>query len=251
MELPANRSAGNFQPGSYAGDVSLVKLAGERLPAGQPRRCERGRGASACRGIETAQPFIAVLAPDSEAPRPDGGTGWPGLRLAVRPRRERWRAKIVCARRVDRAVFTVLKEHVGRAQATQVTGSEPVRGEGCGLLRYGGGGTRIHLHPTTAGHNTWIGLVTIPIPSGALLPVRVTNLLPSKHRAPPMSPTAIIGCIRSEWNIGEAAGALVAFAHERKLPGPRSREKPGTAWGVSRTGFGAWASRRLGPPGAF
>ena len=56
------------------------------------------------------------------------------------------------------------------------------------------------------------------IPLGALLPVRVTNLIAASKN---IGTTHITnGCYRLhpiEWNIGEAAGALAAFALERRL----------------------------------
>ena len=57
------------------------------------------------------------------------------------------------------------------------------------------------------------------IPLGALLPVRVDNLIAAGKN---LGTTHITnGCFRLhpvEWNIGEAAGALAAFALERRLP---------------------------------
>ena len=56
------------------------------------------------------------------------------------------------------------------------------------------------------------------IPLGALLPVRVENVLPACKN---LGVTAVTnGAFRvhpTEWNIGEAAGALAAYALERKL----------------------------------
>ena len=56
------------------------------------------------------------------------------------------------------------------------------------------------------------------IPLGALLPVRVTNLIAASKN---IGTTHITnGCYRLhpvEWNVGEAAGALAAFALERRL----------------------------------
>jgi hypothetical protein len=75
---------------------------------------------------------------------------------------------------------------------------------------------RIDLHPSTGGDN-YIDVASCPfeIPLGALLPVRVENLLPAGKN---LGTTHITnGCYRLhpvEWNIGEAAGALAAFAFE-------------------------------------
>jgi FAD dependent oxidoreductase len=76
------------------------------------------------------------------------------------------------------------------------------------------GSYRIDLHPSTGGD----GYIDVPsspfqIPLRALVPVRVRNLLPAGKN---LGTTHITnGCYRlhpTEWNIGEAAGALAAFA---------------------------------------
>jgi hypothetical protein len=78
------------------------------------------------------------------------------------------------------------------------------------------GSYRLDLHPSTGaqhGPRTYIDLETWPfqIPLGALLPVRVDNLIPASKN---IGTTHITnGCYRLhpvEWNVGEAAGALAA-----------------------------------------
>src|SRR5690606_17483688 len=112
----------------------------------------------------------------TEAPRHDGGTGYPGLRLrpdlvgtsdglAKRP-------YIREARRI-RAEFTVLEQHVG-VDASGGRGPEQFE-DSVGLGNY-----RIDLHPSTGGR-TYVDIDSYPfqIPLGALIPVRVENLLPA------------------------------------------------------------------------
>jgi hypothetical protein len=78
---------------------------------------------------------------------------------------------------------------------------------------------RIDLHPSTGGDN-YIDVEACPfeIPLGALLPRRITNLLPGSKN---IGTTHITnGCYRLhpvEWNIGEAAGLLAAHCLERGL----------------------------------
>ena len=64
------------------------------------------------------------------------------------------------------------------------------------------------------------------IPLGALIPVRMENLLPANKN---IGTTHITnGCYRLhpvEWNIGESAGLLVAFALNKKLIPRKVREK--------------------------
>ena len=75
------------------------------------------------------------------------------------------------------------------------------------------GSYRIDLHPSTGGDN-YVDIASLPfqIPLGALIPVRVENLLPAAKNLGVTHVTN--GCFRLhpvEWNIGEAAGALAAF----------------------------------------
>jgi hypothetical protein len=71
---------------------------------------------------------------------------------------------------------------------------------------------RIDLHPSTGG-DTYIDVASCPfqIPLGALIPVRLRNLLPAGKN---IGTTHITnGCYRLhpvEWNVGEVAGALAA-----------------------------------------
>jgi hypothetical protein len=65
------------------------------------------------------------------------------------------------------------------------------------------------------------------IPLGALLPVRVVNLIAGAKN---IGTTHITnGCYRLhpvEWNVGEAAGALAAFAIENEVAPAAVRQKP-------------------------
>ena len=151
----------------------------------------------------------------TEAPRHDGGFGYPGLRLrkdvlgtedglAMYPYlRESRRIK---------AEFTVLEQHIsgeveGRTEATKFEDSV---GIGC---------YRIDLHPST-GLNTYIDISALPfqIPLGSLIPIRVKNLLPANKN---IGTTHITnGCYRLhpvEWNIGEAVGYLASYCIENNV----------------------------------
>lgn len=165
----------------------------------------------------------------TEAPRPDGGTGYPGLYL--RPDlvgTEDGLAKYPYIResRRIRAVFTVTELHVGAA-ARGVKRGEPGVGERF-FDSVGVGCYRIDLHPST-GYDNYIDIDSLPfqIPLGALLPVRVRNLLPACKN---LGVTHITnGCYRLhpvEWNIGEAAGALAAFCLDRGVEPHQVREQP-------------------------
>ncbi len=145
----------------------------------------------------------------TEAPRPDGGQGYPGLRLRsdVTGTLDGL-AKSVYVRESRRiqAEFTVLEQHVGVKARQGKIGAE-IFPDSVGIGSY-----RIDLHPST-GNRTYVDISSWPfqIPLGALIPLRVENLLPACKN---LGVTHITnGCYRLhpvEWNIGEAAGALAA-----------------------------------------
>jgi len=155
----------------------------------------------------------------TEAPRHDGGTGYPGLK--IRPEivdTPDGLAKAVYIResRRIRAEFTVREEHVGVEQRRQmgITENGPAQfHDSVGVGYY-----RIDLHPSTA-PRTYVDISSWPfqIPLGALIPQRVENLLPANKN---IGTTHITnGCYRLhpvEWNIGEAAGALAAWSLNRE-----------------------------------
>jgi hypothetical protein len=160
----------------------------------------------------------------TEAPRPDGGVGYPGLRLrgdivggtpdGLAP------APYVRASRRIRAEFTVVEQHI----------AYPLRPDGPELFgdSVGTGCYRIDLHPRVSGGGYLdLGCWPFQIPLGAMIPVRIENLLPGGKN---LGVTHITnGAYRVhpvEWNVGEAAGLLAAFCHERNLT-PRSvRNRP-------------------------
>jgi hypothetical protein len=152
----------------------------------------------------------------TEAPRLDGGIGYPGLKLrgditgtkhglALYP-------YIRESRRI-RAEFTVLEQHIG------VTAREGLQGAEIFHDSIGIGSYRIDLHPST-GQRNYVDVSNWPfqIPLGALIPVRMENMLPANKN---IGTTHITnGCYRLhpvEWNIGEAAGALAAHCLNQKL----------------------------------
>ncbi len=144
----------------------------------------------------------------TEAPHPDGkAQGYPGLR--PRPDvvgTEDGLAKSLYIResRRIRAETTVCEQHVSSALRDKAEVFPDSVGIGC---------YRIDLHPSTGGDNyVDIGCCPFQIPLGALIPVRLDNLLPACKN---LGVTHITnGAYRLhpvEWAIGEAAGALAAF----------------------------------------
>jgi hypothetical protein len=186
---------------------------------------EAERANSLFRARELTLCFVHWM--QTEAPRPDGKTGYPGLRLCPEvlgtPDGVAAAAYVRESRRIA-AEFTVLETHVGveacpgadRAQAFPDT-----VGIGC---------YRIDLHPSSAGRG-YLDIATYPfqIPLGALLPQRLDNLLAAGKCLGVTHVTN--GCYRLhpvEWNIGEAAGALAAFCLTRQIPPRAVRNTPDT-----------------------
>ncbi|MFC7619831.1 FAD-dependent oxidoreductase [Microlunatus sp. GCM10028923] len=196
-----------FRPGFLASDVTLVNwpmidyLDGSLIGADEQERQRHLAGAR-----ELSRSMLYWL--QTEAPRPDGGTGWPGLRLRgdVLGTEDGF-AKLPYIRESRRlaARTTIVEQDLSYA----------VRGD-AGARSYpdsvGVGMYRIDLHPSTGGDN-YIDVASCPfqIPLGALLPVRVTNVLAAAKN---LGTTHITnGCYRLhpvEWNVGEVAGRLAA-----------------------------------------
>jgi hypothetical protein len=166
----------------------------------------------------------------TEAPRPDNGQGWPGLRLRKDIMgTEDGLAKYPYIRESRRikAQFTVLEEHVGMENRSLVTGKKSGNTAADFYDSIGIGYYHIDLHPSCAGNN-YIDFDSLPfqIPLGALIPERIENLIPANKN---IGTTHITnGCYRLhpvEWNIGESAGSLVAFALNRKVIPRAVRER--------------------------
>lgn len=197
-----------FRPGFYPSDVCLVNwpmidyLEGDLLTSSSQDRIQhldaaRNLSLSMMRWMQT------------EAPRPDGGTGWPELRL--RPDLTGTSDGLAMApyiresRRI-RSLHTIVETEVSANHRPGDILAERYE-DSVGVGYY-----RIDLHPTTAGDN-YHDVPSLPfrIPLGALVPVRMINLLPACKN---IGTTHITnGCYRLhpvEWNIGEAAGLLAA-----------------------------------------
>jgi hypothetical protein len=222
---------GNFRPGIYAGDTTLVNwpqndyLLGPLV--GVPE-------AEAAQHVQRAKQLSLSLLywMQTEAPRPDGGNGFPGLRLREDLLgTEDGLAKypyVREARRIE-GLFTVTEEHVGLQNRVEVSGqteSDVIAADFPDTV--GVGSYHIDLHPSTAGNN-YVDFAALPfqIPLGCLIPRRLENLLPANKN---IATTHITnGCYRLhpvEWNIGESVGCLVAFALKKKTLPRAVRESP-------------------------
>lgn len=215
----------NFKPGFMKSDITLVNWPQNDYMLGNLIDVSEKEFKATVEGAKQLNlSFLYWL--QTEAPRPDGGQGWKGLRLrndvmgtedgmAMYP-------YIRESRRI-KAEFTVLEEHVGAENRKQVAGEK----EGVKAASFsdsvGTGYYHIDLHPSNRGDN-YIDFPSLPfqIPLGALLPQRVNNLLPANKN---IGTTHITnGCYRLhpvEWSIGEAVGMLISYSVDKKIL-PRS-----------------------------
>jgi hypothetical protein len=213
----------NFLPGTYAGDICLVNWP--QIDYWLGNLCEVEESEAAEHVARAKQLSLSMLYwMQTEAPRPDGGLGWPGLRLrrdVVGTADGLAKFPYVRESRRIRAEFTVVEQHVGSEARMAETGcsrdevtAEPFP-DSVGVGSYG-----LDLHPSSGGDN-YIDISSLPfqIPMGALIPRRMENLLPACKN---LGVTHITnGCYRLhpvEWNIGESAGALAAYAMDEKEP---------------------------------
>ena len=159
--------------------------------------------------------FSLVYWLQTEAPRLDGGKGFPGIRLRgdiLGTADGLAKAPYIRESRRIKALYTITEHDV----------SKELRGDE-GIKRYedsiGVGSYSLDLHPTVKTHRTfYIPNYPFEIPLGSLIPVRITNLLPACKN---IGMTQIAGgCYRLhpvEWNIGESAGYLAAYAIQQGI----------------------------------
>ncbi len=206
----------NFTAGAFLSDISLVNWPQNDYWLGNLHNVSADEAArNLARAKQLSLSLLYWLQTDG---------GWRGLRL----RRdvtgtEDGLAKYPYIRESRRiqAEFTVLEQHVG-ASARKETDAE-VFPDSVGIGSY-----RIDLHPSTGGTN-YIDISSLPfqIPLGALIPKRIENLLPACKN---LGVTHITnGCYRLhpvEWNIGESAGCVAAYAIRNKTTPRAVRNTP-------------------------
>ena len=224
-------SRNNFSAGTYAGDITVVNWPQNDYMLGSLIDVPENEFK---KHVDNARQLSLSLLYwlQTEVPRPDGGQGWPGLRLRADVMgTEDGLAKYPYVRESRRiqAVFTVLEEHVGAANRAMITGKQTGNAAAEFYDSVGVGYYHIDLHPSNKGNN-YIDFPSLPfqIPLGALLPKRMENLLPANKN---IGTTHITnGCYRLhpvEWSIGEAVGLLVTFALQKKIAPRAVREKTG------------------------
>jgi hypothetical protein len=199
----------NFAPGAYPSDISLINwpqndyLLGRLIDVSEDeftRHVNRAKqlSLSLLYWMQTEVGWRGLRLREDIAGTEDGLAMYPYVRES---------------RRIQ-AEFTILEQHVSKP-------AEPCP-DSIGIGSY-----RIDLHPTTGGNN-YLDVSSYPfeIPLGALIPKRVENLIPAGKN---IGTTHITnGCYRLhpvEWNIGESAGALAAYAIRTSQPPRRIRSE--------------------------
>lgn len=207
--------AQHFERGAFVSDIVLMNVAAMDywlepiVGVSEEVRQKALRGA-----MQLSYSYLYWM--QTEAPRHDGGHGYPELRLrkdvfetdhglAKRP-------YIRESRRI-RAEFTILEQHVGVLARGDRIGAEQFH-DSVGIGAY-----RLDLHPSTSPRNyvdldSW----TAQIPLGSMIPVRLENLLPAcKNIGATHITSGLYRVHPIEWNVGEVAGALAAYCLDRKL----------------------------------
>lgn len=198
-----------FQPGFFAGDISLINWPQNDYWLGSIVDVEE---AQRKKHLEEARQLSLSLLYwlQTEAPRGQNRKGYPEFRL---------RPDIV-GTKDGLAMYPYIRESRRVKALETVTEhdiSADIRGEE-GIKKHahsvGIGAYRIDLHPTTE-TNRYFYMKSYPfeIPLGSLIPIRIKNLIPACKNIGTTQLTN--GCFRVhpvEWNIGESAGALAAFS---------------------------------------
>lgn len=211
----------NFTPGSFPGDLTLVNWPQNDYMLGNLFEVPPAEAARHLAGAKQLSLSLLYWL-QTECPRPDGGTGWKGLRLrpdVVGTADGLAKAPYIRESRRIKAAFTVTELHVG-TEARRTNPATPVAEISAETFAdsVGIGSYSIDLHPSSGGDNYIdVAALRFQIPLGALLPQRMENLLPACKN---LGTTHITnGCFRLhpvEWNIGESVGALAAFCRVKK-----------------------------------
>ena len=210
-----------FDPGVFSSDVTIVNWPQNDYVGGRLD----GPDAAHHRAASKAQSRALLYWLQTEAPRPDGGTGYPGIKLApeVSGTEDGFAAEPYLreSRRI-RARRTIREQDI--AVHLRPSGEAERYRDSVGVGHY----YWMDLHPSVTGR-AGAGRKPLPfeIPLGALLPVRVENLIAAGKNIGTTHLTN--GCYRlhpCEWAIGEAAGEVAALAVRHATVPPAVHESP-------------------------
>jgi hypothetical protein len=209
-------AAEQFQPGAFASDIVAVNWPMQDyfeapIIGVPPDQAETNLGS--CRQLSLS--LLHWI--QTDAARHDGGYGYPEVRLrsdvtgngpdgmALAPYIREGRRMV--------AEYTITEQDVG-VEARAGRNRAASYHDSVGIGSY-----RIDLHPST-GQRTYVDVPSYPfeLPLGAMIPLRVNNLLPACKN---IGTTHITnGCYRLhpvEWLIGDVAGSLAASALKDRM----------------------------------
>ena len=211
----------NFVPGTYDSGVTIVNwpqndyMSGNIITGGEKEIEKHLEGSR-----QLSLSLLYWL--QTEAPRPDGGTGWKGLRLRkdiMGTADGLAKYPYIRESRRIKSEFTILEEHISRKARQALVKNETDKPRAASFSdSVGIGYYHLDLHPSSGGNN-YIDFASVPfqIPLGSLIPQRVNNLIAGCKN---IGTTHLSnGCYRLhpvEWSIGEAAGALAATCLDQK-----------------------------------
>lgn len=222
----------NFETDLYNGDITLVNYPQNDYMLGNiVDKNEREVKYHIERSKQLSLSLLYWL--QTEAPRPDGGKGWKGLRLrndVMGTQDGLAKYPYIREARRIKSLFRITEAHVGRTQRAEIMGSTLEEAKAKHFWdSVGIGYYHIDLHPSSEGDN-YIDFGSLPfqIPLGAMIPERVVNLFPVSKN---IGTTHITnGCYRLhpvEWSIGESVGMFVRYLMDlNKTPQEVYKNKP-------------------------
>ena len=211
----------NFKPDFFLGDITIVNWPQNDYMLGSLIGISKKEFD---KHVQSAKQLSLSLLYwlQTQVPRPDGGKGWPGIRLrndVVGTEDGFAKYPYIRESRRIKAVFTIKEQHVGKENRKIAASLQEDSDKAAYFYdSVGIGYYHIDLHPTQKVNYVDFPSLPFQIPLGALIPVRMDNLLPANKN---IGTTHITnGCYRLhpvEWSIGEAVGLLVHFAKKHNL----------------------------------
>lgn len=206
----------NFEEGFLTGDITLVNYPQNDYFLGNiVDVSEKELKHHLYRAKQLSLSLLYWL--QTEAPRTDGGKGWPGIRLrpdVMGTTDGLAKCPYIREARRIKPLFRITEHHVGRTQRASILGVPESEARAKDFEdSVGIGYYHIDLHPSSGGDN-YIDFSSLPfqIPLGALIPQRMENIFPVSKNIGTTHLTN--GCYRLhpvEWSIGEAIGMFVPF----------------------------------------
>jgi hypothetical protein len=210
--------ASNFNDPAFPYDLSMLNMGandyqGATLPSGDSNRDAQ----IIADARQASLGYVYWL--QTELPRDDGsGLGYPNLKVRPdqfgTPDGTSAQPYIRESRRI-KAEYTIVQQDLD--QNFNPGPRAKNYDDSCGIGDYGA--LDIHGLQSVGMSSDWIPIKPFEIPLRSLIPIRVTNLLPACKN---IGTTHITnGAYRLhpvEWNVGEAAGMLAAFALTSNLP---------------------------------